>query len=50
VLQRLEDGGTEGYVPDFERLLGMVYEVRGWDSETGMPGQEKLAELGMVGM
>ena len=50
VLQRLEDGGTEGYVPDFERLLGMVYEVRGWDSETGMPRQEKLAELGMDGM
>ena len=50
VLQKLKDGGTEGYVPDFQRLLEMYYEVRGWDPETGRPRPEKLAELGLDGM
>lgn len=49
VLQRLEDGGTEGYVPNFERLLEIYYQVRGWDAQTGMPRPEKLAELGLEG-
>ena len=48
VLQKLEDGGTEGYVPGFERLLDMYYEVRSWDPETGMPSPEKLIALGLT--
>jgi len=47
VLQKLEDGGTAGYVPDFEQLLEMYYKVRGWDPETAMPRREKLMELGL---
>jgi aldehyde:ferredoxin oxidoreductase len=45
VLESLEDGGTEGYVPDMERMLELYYAVRGWDADTGMPGPGKLKEL-----
>jgi aldehyde:ferredoxin oxidoreductase len=28
-------------------MLSAYYEARGWDLETGKPGREKLAELGL---
>jgi len=47
VLQKFDDGGTEGYVPDTGRLLETFYKVRGWDPQTGMPLAQKLEELGL---
>ncbi|HUW13244.1 MAG TPA: aldehyde ferredoxin oxidoreductase C-terminal domain-containing protein, partial [Anaerolineae bacterium] len=47
VLQKFDEGGSEGYVPDTERLLKSFYEVRGWDPQTGMPDDAKLASLGL---
>jgi aldehyde:ferredoxin oxidoreductase len=44
-LQPLQDGGTNGYVPDVERLLADYYQARSWDRVTGRPTEEKLREL-----
>jgi aldehyde:ferredoxin oxidoreductase len=45
VLRALEGGGTEGYVPDIDALLGLYYEIRGWDPQTGLPNQQQQADL-----
>ena len=47
LLEAMPDGGSEGYVIDFEAMLEAYYEARDWDSETGFPSQEKLNELGL---
>ena len=47
-LKRLEQGGTEGYVPDIDAMLAMLYDVRGWDPVTGLPRPEKLESLGLL--
>jgi len=43
--QPLEAGGTEGAVPDLERLLAGAYAELGWDPETGAPTSETLERL-----
>jgi aldehyde:ferredoxin oxidoreductase len=43
----LDEGGTEGHVPDLELMLKEYYQARGWDPETGKPGREKLRKLGL---
>jgi len=48
VLRALDEGGTEGYVPDVDRLLEVYYQVRGWDAQSGMPYPERLGELGLA--
>ena len=48
LLQPLDDGGTEGTVPDVETLLAGAYAEYGWDPETGRPTRETLEELGLV--
>jgi aldehyde:ferredoxin oxidoreductase len=45
--QPLTEGGTEGFVPDWELMLREYYEYRQWEWETGRPRPEKLAALGM---
>ena len=45
--QPLTEGGTEGFVPDWERMLREYYEYRRWDWETGRPRPEKLGALGL---
>lgn len=40
LLQPLEGGGTEGNVPDLERLLQGAYAELGWDEQTGRPPEE----------
>jgi aldehyde:ferredoxin oxidoreductase len=45
LLQPLEDGGTEGTVPDVEMLLSGAYAELGWDAETGGPMPETLRAL-----
>ena len=47
LLRPLEEGGTEGHVPDLERMLEEYYRVRGWDPATGAPTMEKLLALGL---
>jgi aldehyde:ferredoxin oxidoreductase len=41
------DGGSAGFVPDFEGMLTAYYKARGWDMEAGKPAREKLIELGL---
>ena len=47
LMQPLEDGGTEGTVPDLDTLLSGAYAEYGWDAGTGEPTQETLDELGL---
>ena len=47
MLQPFPDGGSAGFVPDFDRMLTAYYEARGWDAETGKPSREKLIALGL---
>ena len=44
----ISDGPSKGHVHRLSELLPEYYEVRGWD-EDGLPTQEKLTELGLVG-
>jgi aldehyde:ferredoxin oxidoreductase len=45
LLKPLEEGGTEGRVPDLGALLRGAYAELGWDSETGKPSTEVLEAL-----
>jgi len=45
--QPLSEGGTEGFVPDEELLLGEYYAARDWDLVTGKPLKGKLLSLGL---
>jgi len=47
LLAPLDEGGTEGHVPDLELMLREYYQAREWNPETGQPGREKLEELGL---
>jgi len=47
VLTPLNEGGTEGRVPNINKMLQKYYEVRNWDHETGKPKKEKLEQLGL---
>ncbi len=47
LLQPLEEGGTEGTVPDMEVLLSGAYSEYGWDLETGMPTPRTLEGLSL---
>jgi aldehyde:ferredoxin oxidoreductase len=47
MLQPFPDGGSAGYVPDFEGMLFAYYQARGWDFETGKPSRSKLQQLGL---
>jgi aldehyde:ferredoxin oxidoreductase len=47
LLKPLQDGGTEGTVPDLDALLSGAYAEYGWDPETGAPTPETLKGLGL---
>jgi len=47
LLEPLPDGGSAGYVIDFEAMLEAYYQARGWDADSGYPTPEKLRELGL---
>ena len=47
LLEPFPDGGSAGFVPDFNGMLSAYYKARGWDVETGKPSREKLLELGL---
>jgi aldehyde:ferredoxin oxidoreductase len=43
----LKEGGTEGHLPDQERMIEDYYRSRGW-SKDGRPSKEKFDELGIA--
>jgi len=43
----LPDGPGAGQIFEEKPLLDQYYKARGWDAETGIPGSEKLEELGL---
>ncbi len=47
LLKPLDNGGTEGVVPDLEELLAGAYSEFGWNPETGRPTPETLEHLGL---
>ncbi len=46
LLAELDDGPTEGSVPDMERMLREFYALRGID-EDGIPGKDILEKIGL---
>jgi aldehyde:ferredoxin oxidoreductase len=50
LFQPLENGALAGVAyprEEFSRALTDLYEIKGWDTETGIPTRERLAELGI---
>lgn len=47
LLQAYADGGAAGYIIPFEEMMSAYYAARGWDTQSGAPLPEKLAELGL---
>jgi aldehyde:ferredoxin oxidoreductase len=47
VMRPITDGGTEGHVPNMEKMLPEYYALRDWDSATGKPSKKRLESLGM---
>lgn len=47
LLQPLNDGGSAGKSPDFDKLKKALYDYRTFDPNTGYPSQEKLKSLGL---
>jgi aldehyde:ferredoxin oxidoreductase len=47
LMKPLPEGGTEGFVPNLERMLTGAYEEYGWDTESGLPGAHVRMELGL---
>ncbi len=47
LLKPLDDGGTEGFVPELEELLAGAYAEFGWSAETGRPTSETQEHLGL---
>ena len=43
----LNEGGSEGHVPDLEPMHDEYYQARGWD-EKGVPTPKKLRSLGII--
>ncbi|MCP4760592.1 MAG: aldehyde ferredoxin oxidoreductase family protein [archaeon] len=41
------EGGTEGKVPDMDKLMGEFYKYEQWDPVTGMPSAEKIERLSL---
>ena len=40
-------GPAKGHVVDLEPMLNEYYQLRGWDTDTGIPKRRKLEELGL---
>jgi aldehyde:ferredoxin oxidoreductase len=43
----MPEGPSKGSVVDLEPMLDRYYMLRGWDSVSGIPNDEKLIELGI---
>ncbi|MBY9008678.1 MAG: aldehyde ferredoxin oxidoreductase, partial [Candidatus Lokiarchaeota archaeon] len=47
VLNPVNEGGSAGKTPNFQRLKDAYYEYRQFDKDSGYPNQEKLKDLGL---
>jgi aldehyde:ferredoxin oxidoreductase len=47
LLEPFPDGGSANFVIEFDEMLEVYYQARGWDWETGYPKREKLISLGL---
>jgi aldehyde:ferredoxin oxidoreductase len=47
ITKPIPDGGTEGHVPNMEKMLPEYYALRDWNSATGKPSKRRLESLGM---
>jgi aldehyde:ferredoxin oxidoreductase len=47
IARPIPEGGTEGHVPNMEKMLPEYYALRDWDSTTGKPSKKRLESLGM---
>ena len=47
LLKPFKEGGTEGNVPDMDKLLKGAYSEYGWDPSTGKPTRETILKLGL---
>jgi aldehyde:ferredoxin oxidoreductase len=43
----IPDGPCKGQTVDLETMLNEYYQVRGWDTKTGLIPRRKLEELGL---
>jgi aldehyde:ferredoxin oxidoreductase len=50
LLQGYKDGGAAGYIIPFDEMMLAYYSARNWDPVTGVPNEEKLIELGLIGL
>jgi aldehyde:ferredoxin oxidoreductase len=50
ILLKPLEGGTNGTVPNLEKLLSEWYAYRGWDRKTGKPPAAKIESLGLNGL
>ncbi|TFG22041.1 MAG: aldehyde ferredoxin oxidoreductase, partial [Promethearchaeota archaeon] len=47
LLEPLNEGGSAGKTPDFQKLKDAYYKYRTFDPETGYPSDDKLKYLGL---
>jgi aldehyde:ferredoxin oxidoreductase len=47
IMRPLTEGGTEGHVPNMDKMLPEYYLMRDWDKVTGKPSKKRLESLGM---
>jgi aldehyde:ferredoxin oxidoreductase len=47
LLRPYQEGGAEGFAPDFPAMLSAYYAARGWDEATGRPTRAALERLGL---
>jgi aldehyde:ferredoxin oxidoreductase len=47
VMKSIPEGGTEGHVPNIQKMLADYYTLREWDKATGKPSKKRLESLGM---
>ena len=47
IVRPIPEGGTEGHVPNMDKMLPEYYALRDWDKATGKPSKKRLESLGM---
>jgi aldehyde:ferredoxin oxidoreductase len=48
MMKPIQEGGTEGFVPNLERMLAGAYAEYDWDPHSAMPSEQVLRGLGLV--
>ncbi len=46
-MRPIPEGGTEGHVPDMEKMMPEYYALRDWNKITGKPSKSRLESLGI---